>query len=158
MRFAAAFCAAISALLLGTLPSRAGDMDTGVPPFVTLVVTTKPTMACAMEKTDECANRMAAGNIALIFGWRYWCPQTLCLFPDSIQIERNGSLVATVPFKPNGEHLGGWTYVLFVAQAGWDPGDCFRLRGRAPAAGSDPSKLLYSAYTDKACVPKAANP
>lgn len=130
-------------------------MSEGIAPPKRLSVQSDAQSVCDVEKSASCLRRMSGGALGLVFTWGYACDESLCLFPSGLQLERNGTIVATAPMNADLSKPGGAQYAVLVDPAGWAPGDCFRIR---LVAASDNKKgtLDYSGFSNKACAPAAA--
>ncbi|MGA8534892.1 MAG: hypothetical protein WB615_12360 [Candidatus Tumulicola sp.] len=87
-----------------------------------------------------------------MFTWGVYCPQSLCLFPKTMEIERNGTIGSPVPANviPSG---GTASFAVIVDKDGWANGDCFRIRLVAPAGDGKAGHFDYSDFSEKACAP-----
>jgi hypothetical protein len=141
MKFIAVFAAVALASIVTLSAVRGQDIDEGIsaPTALTVIV----------EGAD--------GSLGMTYQWGLDCPQSLCLVPDSVQIERNGILGTALPWgqDPNDIRTSAAApYTLTIAKADWSPGDCFRFRLVAPAGDGKPGHFDYSDFSNKVCVPR----
>jgi hypothetical protein len=139
-RFAMIFVV-VAFVLAGLSAIRADAMTMAVPPPTSLRVSTNPA---------------ENGALVLTYFWTLDCPQDVCMIPQTQEIERNGSLAASIAFTlPTTLHFSTDhnNINVSIGKAAWAPGDCFRIRLVAPAGDGVTGHFTYSDYSNRICLP-----
>ena len=117
---------AIGLFLVSVRSALAQNMSEGIAAPKSLTASLSSSFVCPAEGSATCQQRLANGGLGLVFTWGVYCPQSLCLFPKTVQIERNGAVAApiAVTVVPSG---GTSPFAVIVNKDGWAKGDCFRF-------------------------------